>query len=152
MNYLYDTNIILGIIRSKKTDELTDFLNPLDKSVYISVVVEAELKSIALQNKWGNDKIDKLDFYLDRFSFMEVTKSLIDTYVQIDTFSQHKNPNFTNYDFDTPRNMGKNDLWIAATATLLGLELVTTDADFAHLHNVFLEVRQINVDDLKQYF
>jgi predicted nucleic acid-binding protein len=41
---------------------------------------------------------------------------------------------------------------IASTATLLGLELVTTDADFAHLHNVFLEVRQIYADDLKQYF
>jgi tRNA(fMet)-specific endonuclease VapC len=48
--------------------------------------------------------------------------------------------------------MGKNNLWIASTATLLGLELVTTDADFAHLHNVFLDVRQINVEDLKQYF
>jgi tRNA(fMet)-specific endonuclease VapC len=152
MNYLYDTNIILGIIRSKKTSEFTDFLNPLDKSVYISVVIEAELKSIALQNKWGKEKIDKLDYYLDRFSFMEVTKSLINTYVQIDTFSQRKNPNFTNYNFDTPKNMGKNDLWIATTATVLGLELVTTDADFAHLHNIFLEVRQINVDDLKQFF
>jgi tRNA(fMet)-specific endonuclease VapC len=48
--------------------------------------------------------------------------------------------------------MGKNDLWIASTAAILGLELVTTDADFAHLHNVFLEVRQINQEDLKQFF
>lgn len=152
MNFIYDTNIILAIVRSQKTDELIELLNPLDKNVYLSVIVEAEIKSIALQNKWGKKKIDKLDFYLDRFSFMEVTKSLINTYIEIDTFSQRKNPNFSNYDFDTPKNMGKNDLWIASTATLLGLELVTTDADFAHLHNVFLEVRQINPSDLKQYF
>jgi tRNA(fMet)-specific endonuclease VapC len=149
---MFDTNIILGIIRSKRTYELMNFLNPSKKTIHISVVVEAELKSIALQNKWGKGKIDKLDFYLDQFSFMEVTKSLINTYVQIDSFSQRKNPNFPTYAFDTPRNMGKNDLWIASTATLLGLELVTTDADFSHLHNVFLEVRQINIDDLKQYF
>ena len=48
--------------------------------------------------------------------------------------------------------MGKNDLWIATTATVLGLELVTTDANFAHLHNVFLEIYQIELNDLKKYF
>jgi len=35
--------------------------------------------------------------------------------------------------------MGKNDLWIASTAALLGLKLITTDADFNHLHDVFIE-------------
>ena len=152
MNFIYDTNIILAIVRSQKTDELIDLLNPLDKNVYLSVIIEAELKSIAFQNNWGRKKISKLDFYLERFSFTEVTKSLINTYIEIDSFSQRKNPNFSNYDFDTPKNMGKNDLWLASTATLLGLELVTTDGDFAHLHNVFLEVRQIAPNDLKQYF
>lgn len=39
--------------------------------------------------------------------------------------------------------MGKNDLWIASTAALLGLTLVTTDADFQHLSEIFLELRQI---------
>jgi tRNA(fMet)-specific endonuclease VapC len=152
MNLIFDTNIILGIVRSKRTSDLIDFLNTSQKTVHIPVVVEAELKSIALQNKWGQDRINKLDYFIDLFTFTEVTKSSINTYVQIDAFSQRKNPNFKEYSFDTPRNMGKNDLWIASTATLLGLELVTTDADFAHLHNVFLEVRQINPDDFKQFF
>jgi tRNA(fMet)-specific endonuclease VapC len=40
--------------------------------------------------------------------------------------------------------MGKNDLWIAATAALPGLKLVTTDADFNHLHKVFMEVKWLN--------
>ena len=83
---------------------------------------------------------------------MEVNQIFLDSYVEIDTFSQRKNPNFSTFAFDSPRNMGKNDLWIASTATLLGLELVTTDADFAHLNKVFLEVRQINQEELKQYF
>jgi tRNA(fMet)-specific endonuclease VapC len=152
MNLIFDTNIVLAIIRLKKTFELLNFLNPEKKKIYVNVAIEAELKSIALQNYWGQHKINKLDFFLDSFSFLEVTKSLINTYVQIDSFSQRRNPEFTKYDFNTPKNMGKNDLWIASTANLLNLELVTTDADFAHLHNVFLEVRQINVDDLKQYF
>ena len=152
MNLIYDTNIILAIIRSKKTDRLIDFLNPLDKNVYSSIVIEAEVKSIAMRNKWGKNKLDKLDYYFDQFSTFEVTRAFINSYIEIDTYSQRANPNFKEYSFDTPRNMGKNDLWIASTATLLGLELITTDADFAHLHNVFLEVRQINPSDLKQYF
>ncbi len=39
--------------------------------------------------------------------------------------------------------MGKNDLWIASTAALLGLKLVTSDADFNHLHQIFIAVQFI---------
>ncbi len=152
MNLLFDTNIIIAIVRAEKTDDLINFLNPQDKSVYSTVVVEAEIKSIALRNNWGKPKLAKLDYYLSQFTFTEITKPFINTYVEIDTFSQRQNPNFKDYAFDTPRNMGKNDLWIASTATILGLELVTTDADFAHLNNVFLDVRQIELGDLKKYF
>jgi tRNA(fMet)-specific endonuclease VapC len=38
------------------------------------------------------------------------------------------------------RNMGKNDLWIAATASVLDIPLMTTDNDFAHLDPVFLKL------------
>lgn len=37
---------------------------------------------------------------------------------------------YQNYPFISARNMGKKDLWIASTAALLGLKLVTTDNDF----------------------
>ena len=40
--------------------------------------------------------------------------------MQIDAYSQRLNPNFDSYPFDTPRNMGKNDLWIASAAAFLG--------------------------------
>jgi predicted nucleic acid-binding protein len=42
------------------------------------------------------------------------------------------------------RNMGKNDIWIAATASVLNATLVTTDADFDHLNGVFLTVAYID--------
>jgi predicted nucleic acid-binding protein len=41
------------------------------------------------------------------------------------------------------RNMGKNDLWIAATASTLNIPLLTTDNDFDHLNGVFLEVKKV---------
>jgi tRNA(fMet)-specific endonuclease VapC len=40
--------------------------------------------------------------------------------------------------------MGKNDLWIAATASVLGAKLLITDADFEHLAGVFLDLQQMN--------
>jgi tRNA(fMet)-specific endonuclease VapC len=45
--------------------------------------------------------------------------------------------------------MGKNDLWIASTAALLGLKLITSDADFNHLHDVFIEVECLKPEQLK---
>lgn len=39
--------------------------------------------------------------------------------------------------------MGKNDLWIAATASVLGTKLLTTDEDYTHLDGVFLSVEKV---------
>lgn len=36
--------------------------------------------------------------------------------------------------------MGKNDLWIAATPSVLNAELVAIDHDYDHLSNVFLKL------------
>ena len=41
------------------------------------------------------------------------------------------------------RNMGKNDLWIAATTHVLDLTILTTDNDFDHLDNVFIKVAKV---------
>jgi predicted nucleic acid-binding protein len=41
------------------------------------------------------------------------------------------------------RNMGKNDLWIAATASILALELLTADNDFNHLDPIFLNLIKV---------
>lgn len=43
------------------------------------------------------------------------------------------------------RNMGKNDLWIAAIASVFDMTLLTTDADFNHLNNHFLKVEFIQI-------
>ena len=61
-------------------------------------------------------------------------------YRDIDTFSQAKHRTLKNEVGFSSRNMGKNDLWISATTLVTGASLVTTDADFLHLHNVFFDV------------
>jgi len=125
MNVLLDTNILVYISRTVDTDSFVDFINPENSTIYISVVSEAEIKSFALKNKWGPQRIDILHNFLDETNIMGVTQSYVNTYAEIDSYSQRVNPNFKSYPFATPRNMGKNDLWIAALAALLGLELIT---------------------------
>jgi tRNA(fMet)-specific endonuclease VapC len=111
MNILLDTNVALQIVRAKNREKLVSILNPNNDTFYISVVNEAELKSISIRNKWQQKRIDSLELFLDEVRIVEVSQMLVHTYVEIDTYSQRVNPNFTEYSFETPRNMGKNDLW-----------------------------------------
>lgn len=77
------------------------------------------------------------DFYpADIFS-----EETIDCYAEIDAFSQNKLPG--KLLSMTSRNMGKNDLWIAAAAHILGARLLTSDADFDHLEGVYLDLLKI---------
>jgi tRNA(fMet)-specific endonuclease VapC len=104
--------------------------------------VEGELESLALQNQWGNTKINDLIYYLGNLITVDIrVKSIIKRYAEIDAFSQNKlhNRPLNN----TPRNMGKNDLWIAATASVLNIPLMTTDNDFIHLDNEFLTLIKV---------
>ncbi|MEQ1745905.1 MAG: hypothetical protein ABMA02_10790 [Saprospiraceae bacterium] len=68
------------------------------------------------------------------------SEDILDRNAEIDAFSQGKHP-ILMHSF-TARNMGKNDLWIAASASILGATLLTTDGDFDHLDGVFLSVEK----------
>lgn len=43
------------------------------------------------------------------------------------------------------RNMGKNDLWIAATAAMSEATLLTTDNDFDHLDGHYFKVEKLRI-------
>jgi tRNA(fMet)-specific endonuclease VapC len=143
VNLLFDTNIILTLIRSNNYDDIIGLLNPDSVPIYISVVSEAEIKSIAIQNNWGINRRNKLNLFLDNVNIVEISQMFVNTYTEIDSYSQCRNPAFVDYPFFTHRNMGKNDLWIASLAALLGLQLVTTDGDFDHLNGVFFDVQKL---------
>lgn len=68
-------------------------------------------------------------------------EDILSRYAEIDAFSQNKLP--AQPLSLTARNMGKNDLWIAATASILDAQLLTTDFDFDHLNGVFLNVGKV---------
>ena len=68
-------------------------------------------------------------------------QAILKRYAQIDAYSQGKlKDNPLNL---SARNMGKNDLWIAACASVLDILLLTTDNDFNHLDKKFLKLLKV---------
>ena len=65
-------------------------------------------------------------------------QALVDAYVEVSRADMGWH--------EGPRNMGKNDIWIAATAVSSGLPLLTTDKDFRFLHGNLAQVLWIDPD------
>ena len=73
-------------------------------------------------------------------------RSIIRRYAEVEAFSQNKLP--SNPLGFTARNMTKNDLWIAATTSILGLTLLTTDQDFRHLDKTYIELKEVDLSNM----
>lgn len=145
MNYLLDTNILLIYTRENSLkDIIEENYNPfgVSNNTLISVVTVGEIKAIALKNNWGNRRINLLESILNRLIIVDInSEDVIERYAELDTYSQNKlegRPLGA-----SARNMGKNDLWIAATASVINAKLITTDNDFNHLDNVYLDLIKV---------
>jgi tRNA(fMet)-specific endonuclease VapC len=147
MIFLFDTNIMLIYLRNQLAKQVIENayqpFNPQTDRV-VSAVTAGELKAISLKNNWGKSKIQRMENFLSEFIVIDInSEQVLNRYAEIDAFSQgrleNKQSNFT------ARNMGKNDLWIAATASVLDATLLTTDNDFNHLHNEFCRIAKIDL-------
>jgi len=113
----------------------------------MSVVTEAEARSLAYQLYWGDKKQEDLQNLLRKIPIADINHpSIIQAYAEIDAYSQGKLINKPLPPKMTARNLGKNDLWIAATASVLGLTLISTDKDFKHLAGKFISFEWIDPD------
>ena len=121
---IYDTNYIIHHIRRDL---------PLDNRLIIPIVVVGELEAFALKADWGYQKLTRLQQILDSYPIADIDRDLTRVYAQVDAYSQNKLKSLLLPEGLTARNMGKNDLWIAATALYLDMKLHTSDNDFDHL-------------------
>jgi tRNA(fMet)-specific endonuclease VapC len=140
--YLLDTNIVILYLRSHLTaQEIDEKYNPLgaENTALLSVVSVGELRALGLMNKWGKARMKRLEALLSELLIMDINaEKVIELYAKIDAYSQNRLEGKPLN--DTPRNMGKNDVWIAATAAVTQAKLITVDKDFAHLDGKYLEV------------
>jgi tRNA(fMet)-specific endonuclease VapC len=143
-NYLFDTNIIMSFLRKDiRWFEIEKKYDLKSSNNFISVISLGELKSLAIRNKWGEFRLSRIELLRNDFSILDINMpKIIDHYGEIDCYSQGK--------LDgkplshSARNMGKNDLWIAATASVFTLTLLTSDQDFTHLAKTYLDLELID--------
>ena len=127
-----DTNILLAYVRGRELYNKIAAQYALSMSnpaPIISVVSEGELRALALQFVWGEARRRVMERQLSYLTVIPLPFSrIIQIYAEIDDYSRRSG-----------MAMGKNDLWIAATAAVTGTRLLTTDKDFDHLHGIYLE-------------
>lgn len=148
MSILYDTNILIKIVRDKsETGKVRKSVNPEEDAEFTSLINKAEILSIALQNNWGIRRMSRLEALFEEIIVIDLSDpQFLDAYVNIDAFSQGKHPKM--HLEGSAKNMGKNDLWIASTVSVLKFTLITTDKDFDHLDNVFIKRTLFDADSL----
>ena len=141
-SYVLDTNILLALIRGKTLGESIDSAYDLKANLQrhvVSIASQAELFVLADRNKWAQAKRDAVNFMFQNLVVLPIDgEALLNAYVKVaraDAAWQKGS-----------RNMGKNDIWIAATAVSSGLPLLTTDKDFTFLHGIFMQVLWIDSD------
>ncbi len=129
--YLPDTNIIVHCVRDddvkRRIEEQFGLLTTAEIPI-INIVLEAETRAIAAFRAWGDAKRDQMEFLFTTFRKIPIERpDILNAYVLIDVYSHRRGI-----------DMGKNDLWIAATASVTGATLLTPDKDFDHLDPQFL--------------
>jgi len=144
MNYTLDTNILLHVLKaSDKGIKVREKIKNDNPNLIISIVTKAEILSITKQREWGSKKLSSLNKLLESLLIIPIdTDELVKTYAEIDAFSQGKLKDKPLH--MTSRNMGKNDLWIAATAHLTNSILLTTDNDFNHLDPSYFTIDNLD--------
>lgn len=127
--YLLDTSVILPLVRGSELGRYIDGrfgLRSASQRPLVSVVSLGEVRVLATRNGWGDAKLRALSNALDHLVVVDINHpAVISAYVELDLVSQGHS--------DGARNMGKNDLWIAACPKATGATLLTADGDFAHL-------------------
>jgi tRNA(fMet)-specific endonuclease VapC len=124
--YLLDTNILVHLVRMDDLGKYLDAiygLSGVPNGFVVSIVTWGELKSLATQFNWGTARRAAMTAMLASYRQQDISDPLIlDAYADIDAWSRANG-----------YKMGKNDLWIAATALATDTTILTTDRDFDHL-------------------
>jgi predicted nucleic acid-binding protein len=139
-SYLLDTSALVALIRGKSLGDHIDRAFGLTVSLHrqvVSIATQAELLVLADRHNWGTEKRATIERALESLVVVPIDGTdLLQAYVTI-CAADRSAPGGA-------RNMGKNDIWIAATALYTGLPLLTTDKDFRFLHDNLLQFRWID--------
>ncbi len=121
--FLLDTNVLIQLLRAKALGKYIGQQFNLRSSLshcVISVVTVGEMQKLARSFGWGERRVSDMDALLKQVPWIDINdEAILHAYGEIDHYSD-----------DNGRPMGKNDAWIAATASVSRMTLLTTDKDF----------------------
>ena len=142
---LFDTNILVHVIRrdriGRRLLEDHELLTRGDTPL-ISYVTLGELDVLANSFGWGEQKREFVETIRMNLVVVPIEdNSILENYVELDTFGQ-----------STGRQLGKNDLWIEATALAADAHLLTTDKDFKPLGKEHIDLVLIDPNTGKRIF
>lgn len=142
--YVLDTNVLLHLIRGQALETKIDQAFGLTSSLHrqiVWIVTEAELWVMADRKGWGEAKRSALQHALDNLVVIPIDGTdLVDAYVRVARADSAA--------VEGARNMGKNDIWIAATSYYTQFPLLTTDKDFRFLHDDLVQVMWVDPSGL----
>jgi len=146
INYLLDTNILVAYIRAGKIGEHVEskyhFRCSPNKPM-ISIVSAGEILSLAKKLNWGGGKQSLIKELLEEFVIVDLNSPDIwGAYAEADYFCEKE--------CKPAEKIGKNDLWIAATAKVLRATLLTTDKHFDKFHPQMLTRNYINPENFRE--
>ena len=137
--FLLDTNVLVHYVRdSLLWQRIRDsyHLLTITPTPRICLVSQGELRSLAVQWQWGRRKLEQVEFCLVFFQTQTIDDpEILQTYAAFDAYCE-----------SIGQSLGKNDLWIAATAAVIGATLLTTDRDFDRLAPKYLDRVWIDPD------
>lgn len=152
--FILDTNILMAYLKANnKLYTLVsenNKLNDEDALIMISAITKGEIQSLAMQNKWGERRLEQLNKLLNLLITIDISGNnqlLLNAYAEIDSYSLKRHPTKTYNGSAKP--MGKNDMWIAATALAVKATLLTTDGKFMHLDKEFIDIKFYHPDSIK---
>ena len=146
--YVADTSIFLTYIRVKPLREYLQREFQLFRNTattIISPVVIGELRALSIKQQWGKNRWRLLDELLENTITVDLNQEpVLDAYANLSAYAEGKHPEYS--EKRTSETVGKNDLWIAATALVTGSTLVTSDKDFLIFDPTFMEVRHMDAE------
>ena len=117
-SYVADTSVASLILR--KRPEVSAYRERLEGSrIYLSFQTIAEMRFGALLKNWGGKRRRELEDFLSSCTTLEYTDELADKWAIIMKEARLAG-----------RRLESGDAWIAATALLLDIPLLTHDRDF----------------------
>lgn len=139
-DFLLDTNVLIHYARREEVYVAIERRFKFESSQFspmICCVTLGEIRAFADYHNWGEEKLGRLGAFASILVSINIESAeIIAEYARLYSISRRRGWGIHKF---------QNDLWIAATANVIGARLLTMDRDFDDLHGNHLD--RVLLDD-----